>query len=75
MVETIHKTENGFVVDGMEIPRLQKGKLNIYKPEQIKAIGADLFLDLVARKTPVSIPDFEFSEAELKEMDKILAED
>jgi hypothetical protein len=75
MVAIIHETKDGFVVDGMKIPRLQKGKLNIYKPEQIKAIGGETFLDLVAQKTPIPIPDFEFSEAELKAMDKILAED
>lgn len=72
---TIHETRDGFVVDGMEIPRLQKGKLNIYKPEQMKAIGTDIFLDLVAQKISIAIPDFEFSEAELKAMDKLLEED
>ena len=75
MVATIHKTKDGFVIDGMKIPRLQRGKLNIYKPEQIKAIGTEIFLDLIAQKDSINIPDFGFSEVELKAMDKLLEED
>lgn len=58
------------------IPLLKKGKLNIYSPQQINAVGGiEKFLDLVAQKEPISIPDFGFTEAEWKEMEKFLRDD
>jgi hypothetical protein len=55
------------------IPLLKKGKLNIYSPEQIKAAGGmDSFLDIIANKEPISMPDFGFTENQWKEMEKYL---
>ena len=71
----IQETANAFIVNGIEIPRLQRGKLNIYKPELIKAIGTEQFLDLVATKKTIEIPDFGFSQAEWNEMEKLLTND
>jgi hypothetical protein len=55
------------------VPLLKKGKLNIYSPNQINAAGGiNSFLDLVANKEPISVPDFGFSENQWKEMEKHL---
>ncbi len=58
------------------IPLLQKGKLNIYSPQQINQIGGiEKFLDLVASKEPILIPEFGFSDAEWDVMEKHLRDD
>ncbi|MCU0325371.1 MAG: hypothetical protein MUF45_08985 [Spirosomaceae bacterium] len=55
---------------------IQKGKLNIYSPEQIKRVGGiENFLDLVALKEPINIPDLGFTEEQWDEMEKLLRDD
>lgn len=59
-----------------KIPPLQKGKLNIYSPEQVKqAGGIENFLNIVALKEPITIPDLGFSEEQWNEMEKLLRDD
>jgi hypothetical protein len=65
----IQESVDAIIVNGIEIPRLKKGKLNIYNPKQINAVvGMESFLDLIGTDKPIEIPDFSFSEKELLEM-------
>lgn len=58
------------------VPLLKKGTLNIYSPQQINAVGGiEKFLDLVAQKQPIPMPDFGFTEAEWQDMEKYLRDD
>ncbi len=67
LTSTIHKQKKPI------IPPLKKGRLNIYSPEQINAAGGiEGFLDIVASKKPIVIPDFGFTENQWKEMEKYL---
>jgi hypothetical protein len=49
---------------------MKKGQSNIYKPELIKAIGAEVFFDLGAPQKPIPTPDLGFSDAEWDAMTK-----
>ena len=50
-------------------------KRQVYDPAIIKAVGTELFFDLVASKQPLPMPDLGFSEAEWKDMEKMLDND
>ena len=56
------------------IPPMKRGKLNIYKPSDIKRWGTQQFLEKVSPKEPIQ-PNFNFSEEEQKRMDQLLAEE
>jgi hypothetical protein len=73
---SIEKASNHFIVNEVIIPFMKKGKLNIYTPEQINALGGmNGFLDVIASKKPIKIPTIEFSEKEWDDMEKLLKED
>ena len=72
----IQESIDTIVVNGTEIPRMKKGKLNIYNSKQISAIGGmESFLDSIGSDKAIEIPQFNFSEKELFEMDKLMKED
>jgi hypothetical protein len=72
----IHESTDAITINGTEIPRMKKGKLNIYNSKQINAVGGmESFLDLIGSDKPIEIPAFDFSEKELLEMDKLMKED
>ena len=72
----IQESVDAIIVNGTEIPRMKKGKLNIYNPKQINALGGiESFLDLIGSDKPIEIPAFDFSEKELLEMDELMKED
>jgi hypothetical protein len=71
----ITETPDAFIVNGVKVPKMKKGQTNVYDPALIKAVGAELFFDLVAPKQPVRMPDLGFSEAEWKDMEKMLDND
>lgn len=72
----IQESIDAIIVSGIEIPRLKKGKLNIYNPKQINAAGGmESFLDLIGSGEPIEIPNFDFSEEELKNIDKLMKEE
>ena len=78
LTQTLHIQESidAIVVNGIEIPRMKKGKLNIYNSKQINALGGiETFLDLIGSDKPIEIPVFDFSEKELLEMDELMKED
>lgn len=63
-------------IDSSAIPPIQKGKMNIYSPEQIRrAGGVENFLDLIALKEPIHIPDLGFTDDQWDEMEKLLRDD
>jgi hypothetical protein len=75
---TLHIQESidAIVVNGTEIPRMKKGRLNIYNSKQINAVGGiESFLDLIGSDKPIEIPQFDFSEKELLEMDELMREE
>jgi hypothetical protein len=72
----IQESIDTIIVNGTEIPRMKKGKLNIYNSKQINATGGmESFLDSIGSDKPIEIPQFNFSEKELFEMDKLMKED
>ncbi len=71
-VFTIIETPDAFIVNGITVRKMKQGQFNTYDPAVIKAIGAELFFDLVAPKTPLPIPDIGFTEAEWDEMEQQL---
>jgi hypothetical protein len=71
----ITETPDAFIVNGVKVPKMKKGQTNVYDPALIKAVGAELFFDLVAPKQPVPMLDLGFSEAEWKDMEKMLDND
>lgn len=73
--KTITGTPNEFKVNGITIPKLKRGQLNIYDSIQIKALGVETFLDLVCEKETIQPPDLGFTDAEWDEMEKLLKED
>ena len=78
LTQTLHIQESidAIVVNSTEIPRMKKGKLNIYNSTQINALGGiESFLDLISSDKPIEIPTFDFSEKELLEMDELMKED
>lgn len=72
---TITETPDAFVVNGIAVPKMKRGQMNVYDPALIKAIGADLFFQLVSPKKPVPIPDLGFSDAEWDDMENQLRHD
>ena len=56
------------------IPSMRKGKLNIYKPSDIRRWGIEQFLSEVVPKNPIQ-PNFHFTPEEQQRMDALLAED
>ena len=56
------------------IPAMRRGA-NSYKPEDIRRWGVQRFLNEVAPKQPLEIPDLGFSEEENRRMDEILKEE
>lgn len=73
--KTITETENTFIINGIEIPKMKATRLNIYNSTQIKTVGIEVFLDLVCEKEPIAPPDLGFTEDEWDEMEKLLKED
>jgi hypothetical protein len=73
--KTITETDNAFIINGIEIPKMKATRLNIYNSTQIKAVGIEAFLDLVCEKEPIAPPDLGFTEEEWDEMEKLLKED
>ncbi|MCA0232057.1 MAG: hypothetical protein LCH91_16420 [Bacteroidetes bacterium] len=71
----ITETPDAFIVNGVRVPKMKKGQSNVYDPAIIKAVGSELFFDLVASKQPLPMPDLGFSEAEWKDMEKMLDND
>ena len=71
----ITETPDAFIVNGVKVPKMKKGQTNVYDPALIKAVGAELFFDLVAPKQPVPMPDLGFSKEEWDEMEKMLETD
>lgn len=57
------------------IPPLRPGRLNVYSPADIKRWGVERFLDAVARKEPLPMPDLGFTAAEDEAMDEILRQE
>lgn len=53
---------------------MKKGRLNVYKPSDIKRWGVERFLDAVAPKEPIRF-SITFSAEENQRMDEILAEE
>ena len=56
------------------IPPMRKGKLNVYKPSDIKQWGTERFLEAVSPKEPIQ-PNFNFTQEEQERMDQLLAEE
>jgi len=48
---------------------------NSYKPEDIKRWGVERFMNEIAPKEPLEIPDLGFSADENRRMDEILAQE
>jgi hypothetical protein len=71
----ITETPDAFIVNGIKVPKIKKGQTNMYDPALIKAVGAELFFDLVAPKQPVPMPDLGFSKEEWDDMEKMLETD
>ena len=57
------------------IPLLQKGKMNSYRPEDIKRWGVERFMDAVCAKEDVVIPVLGFTVEENGRMEEILKEE
>jgi hypothetical protein len=72
---TIIETPDSFIVNGIVVPKMKKGQSNSYDPAIIKAVGADLFYELVGPKEPLPIPDLGFTNAEWDEMERQLRDD
>lgn len=74
-MNNITETPDAFIVNGITVPKMKRGQLNQYDPAIIKAIGADLFFELVAPKQPVPIPNLGFSEAEWDDLEAQIRND
>ncbi|MGA0560222.1 hypothetical protein ACO2Q8_26400 [Larkinella sp. VNQ87] len=72
---TIIETPDAFIVNGIVVAKLKKGQSISYDPAVIKAIGADLFFDLVGPKQSLPIPDLGFTDAEWDDMERQIRED
>ena len=57
------------------IPPLRPGRLNVYSPADIKRWGVERFLDVVAQKEPLPMPDLGFTAEENALMDEILRQE
>ncbi|RCR70541.1 hypothetical protein DUE52_06220 [Larkinella punicea] len=72
---TIIETPDAFIVNGILVAKMKRGQSNSYDPAIIKAVGADLFFELVGPKEPLPIPDLGFTDAEWDEMERQVRED
>jgi hypothetical protein len=57
-----------------EIPPMKRGRLNSYKPEDIRHWGVERFLEATAVREPFNRVFPEFTEEENRRMDELLAE-
>lgn len=57
-----------------EIPPMRRGRLNSYKPEDIRRWGVERFLEATAVREPFNRVFPEFTEEENRRMDELLAE-
>ena len=67
MTQAIHHKKQQNV-----IPVLQKGKMNSYRPEDIKRWGIEHFMDVVCAKEDIVIPSLGFTVEENERMEEIL---
>lgn len=58
-----------------EIPPMRRGRINSYKPEDIRRWGVERFLEATAVREPFLWEFPEFTEEENRRMDEILAEE
>ncbi|WP_077924405.1 hypothetical protein [Spirosoma sp. 209] len=72
---TVTETPDAFVVNGITVPKMKRGQMSVYDPALIKAIGTDLFFQLVSPKKPVPIPDLGFTDAEWDDMEDQIRHD
>lgn len=72
---SITETPDAFIVNGLTVPKMKRGQLNTYDPALIKAIGVDLFFQLIGPKEQTPIPDLGFSDAEWDDMEEQLRDD
>ncbi|MEZ0539536.1 hypothetical protein [Fibrella arboris] len=72
---SISETPDAFIVNGIAVPKMKRGQMNIYDPAIIKAIGPDLFFQLVGPKEALPIPDLGFSDAEWDNMEEEIRSD
>jgi hypothetical protein len=56
------------------IPPMRRGA-NSYKPEDIRRWGVQRFINEVAPKEPLAIPDLGFTEEENRRMDELLKQE
>lgn len=56
------------------IPPMRRGA-NSYKPEDIRRWGVQRFMNEIAPKEPLEIPDLGFSDDENRRMDEILTQE
>ncbi len=57
------------------IPAMRPSRVNVYSPADIKRWGVERFLDAVARKEPLEIPDLGFTDEENETMDEVLRQE
>ena len=57
-----------------EIPPMKRGRLNSYKPEDIRRWGVERFLEATAVREPFNRVFPEFTEEENRRMDELLEE-
>ena len=72
---SISETPDAFIVNGIAVPKMKRGQMNTYDPAIIKAVGAELFFQLVGPKESLPIPDLGFSDAEWDELENQLRND
>ncbi len=58
-----------------QIPPMKAHQWNSYRPEDVKRWGIERFLDEVAPKDSIPIPDLGFTEEENRRMDELLKEE
>ncbi|MBO0932061.1 hypothetical protein [Fibrella aquatilis] len=66
---SISETPDAFIVNGIAVPKMKRGQMNTYDPAIIKAIGTDLFFQLIGPKEALPIPDLGFSDAEWDDLE------
>jgi hypothetical protein len=57
-----------------EIPPMKRGRLNSYKPEDIRRWGVERFLEATAVREPFNRVFPDFTDEENQRMDELLAE-
>ncbi|MFN8347609.1 MAG: hypothetical protein U0X91_21575 [Spirosomataceae bacterium] len=74
-MHSTHKKEL-LIINGVEIPLMQKGRLNIYNEQQIKAAGGvDALSNAINYKKPQNWPTMDFTEEEWNHLERLLKED